>query len=72
MEEIIDEVNDFENAVQIETWVEMPKKTYGNEREFNFEMLARALNLRVVELRVALSNVFCVMMARNSLWRDRP
>ncbi len=60
-----------EHIVQVEQWIEMPRKTYAEDRKFNFEMLARALNLREVELRVALSNVFLVMMARNSLRRER-
>ncbi len=62
-------IESVEDAVQVEQWVEMPKNTYADERRFNFEMLARVLNLREVELRVALSNVFCVMMCKNSLWR---
>jgi hypothetical protein len=60
-----------EDAVQVEVWVEMPREKYAEDRKFEFEMLARALNLREVELRVALSNIFLVMMFRNSLWRNR-
>jgi hypothetical protein len=65
----VNAIESVEDAVQVEQWVEMPKNTYADERRFNFEMLARVLNLREVELRVALSNVFCVMMCKNSLWR---
>lgn len=41
----------------------MPKKVYGDERKFYFEMLANHFNIREIELRVFLSNVF-VFMAR--------
>lgn len=68
MQKVLDELD---SAIQVEQWVEMPRDTYAEDRKFNFEMLARTLNIRVLELRVALSNIWLVMMARNNLWRDR-
>jgi hypothetical protein len=67
-EPIIDEIAEFmnegvENAMKIETWIEMPKKQYSDARKFEFEMIARALNLREIEVRVALSNIW-IFMAR--------
>lgn len=49
--------------------IEMPRNVYGDERKFYFEMLAKHLKIRPLELRVAMSNIFCAMMGRNSLWR---
>ena len=69
--EEIDEVNEFSKAIQPPTWLEMPFKAPTEERQFYFEQLAQLNDLRVVELRVALTNVFCVMMARHNLWRER-
>lgn len=66
-----DAVETLADAVQVETWIEMPPRVYAQERKFYFEQLARINNLREVELRVALSNIFCVMMCKSSLWRDR-
>lgn len=71
MQTEIDEVNDFENAIQPVTWLQMPFKAPTEERQFYFEQLSELNDLRVLELRVALSNVWLVMMCRNSLWRER-
>lgn len=59
---IIDEVNDdLSNAVQPDPWFEMPRNTYSDERKFYFEQLARIHEIRELELRVALSNIFVFM-----------
>lgn len=61
---VIDEVDDFEQAVQIDPWFQMPLRVYSDERAFYFEQLARTHELREIELRVGLSNIF-IFMARN-------
>lgn len=66
-----DAVEGLDQAVQIDPWFEMPRGVYADERAFYFEQLARTHEIREVELRVGLSNIFCAMMARNSLRRDR-
>ena len=39
----------------------MPKKKYGEDRKFAWDMLCQYLELRPVEVRVALSNIFIIM-----------
>jgi hypothetical protein len=56
-------------TLEAKPWFAMPTETYADERKFYFEQLAKISNLREVELRVGLSNIFCVMMCRSNLRR---
>lgn len=62
---LIDEINEgLDQAVQPDPWVQMPLRVYSDEREFYFDQLARVHEIRPLELRVALSNIWCIMTMR--------
>lgn len=69
MDTTTDEVNEFQNAIQPPSWLEMPYRAAFEERQFYFEQLAEVNDMRPLELRVALTNIFLVLMGRTTLRR---
>ena len=47
----------------------MPQNAYHDSREFAFDMLAKHLGMRPIELRVVMSNIF-ISMARQGRRRS--